>query len=388
MSVRQARAEVPNFRISFVYFAYFCVVGALLPFWGLYLEYLQFSPGAIGFIIAIPMITKILAPNLWGLLADKSGRRLLIARLGAAGSCLCFAGILFVDSTRIFILFIAAYSFFWNAIHAQFEVVTLNYLRHKPETYSHVRLWGSLGFVVVVIGLGLVFDGISIAWLPWFIFAFLAGIFFSSLTLPALEEQSLERKLGDFIAKLTQKPVYLFFLILFLIQFSLGIYHAFFSLYMKDLGYSKSTIGVLWAIGAIAEIILFLQAPALLRRYPLRLLITLTLYLSLLRWILTCFLASWLVIIVFAQCLHALTFGMTHVVAIEFVRRQFMGGDQSQGQAFYNAIGFGAANALGSIVGGLAYEMNGQMAFIVAIVIVLLAIIIQIWASRRSLLAE
>src|SRR5690606_17379372 len=132
----------------------FAVVGALTPYWSLYLDYLEFSPSAIGFIVAIPMLTKMLAPNLWGWLADKTGKRLLVARLGAAGSCICFTGILFSQQTLWFLFCIAAFSFFWNAIHAQFEVVTLNYLHEKPETYSHVRLWGSVGFIVVVIGLG------------------------------------------------------------------------------------------------------------------------------------------------------------------------------------------------------------------------------------------
>lgn len=382
------KQSVPYARISFVYFAYFAVVGALVPYWSLYLDYLSFSPSAIGFIVAIPMITKVLAPNLWGWLADKWGRRLLIARMGAAGACFCFAGILVVENTLVFILLIAAYSFFWNAIHAQFEVVTLNYLHAKPETYSHVRLWGSMGFVAVVIVLGVVFDFIAIVWLPWFIFAFLVGIFLSSLALPAQREQAVERAFGHFLSVLVQPRIYLFFLVLFLIQFSLGIYHAFFSIYMEGMGYSKTSIGLLWAIGAAAEILLFWKVPGLLRRYRLRFLIGVTLGLTLLRWVLTGFFADSLPIVIFAQCLHAFTFGMTHVVAIEFVRRQFTANNQGQGQAFYNAVGFGAANALGSIIGGLFFEVSGQMAFVAAICIILGTIVLFTWATKRELLAE
>lgn len=382
------KQSVPYARISFVYFAYFAVVGALVPYWSLYLDYLSFSPSAIGFIVAIPMITKVLAPNLWGWLADKWGRRLLIARMGAAGACFCFAGILVVENTLVFILLIAAYSFFWNAIHAQFEVVTLNYLHAKPETYSHVRLWGSMGFVAVVIVLGVVFDFIAIVWLPWFIFAFLVGIFLSSLALPAQREQTVERAFGHFLSVLVQPRIYLFFLVLFLIQFSLGIYHAFFSIYMEGMGYSKTSIGLLWAIGAAAEILLFWKVPGLLRRYRLRFLIGVTLGLTLLRWVLTGFFADSLPIVIFAQCLHAFTFGMTHVVAIEFVRRQFTANNQGQGQAFYNAVGFGAANALGSIIGGLFFEVSGQMAFVAAICIILGTIVLFTWATKRELLAE
>lgn len=388
MPVRSTPIRIPYARISLVYFAYFAVVGALTPYWSLYLDYLEFSPSAIGFIVAIPMLTKMLAPNLWGWLADKTGKRLLVARLGAAGSCICFVGILFSQQTLWFLLCIASFSFFWNAVHAQFEVVTLNYLHEKPETYSHVRLWGSVGFIVVVIGLGLAFDFISIAWLPGFIFVFLAGIFISAMSLPFQQQKPTDKTFVNFVTILKQRRVALFFLVLFLIQLSLGIYHAFFSMYMQGLGYSKTSIGFLWAVGATAEVILFLKVPGLLKRFSLSGLIRITLVLTLLRWTLTCFLPQYLPVIIFSQCLHAFTFGMTHVVAIEFVRREFGVANQSQGQAFYNAVGFGAANALGSMLGGFFFEINGQLAFVASIFIVLSSLSLHLWATKPRLSAK
>ncbi len=373
--------SLPYKRISLVYFTYFSVVGILTPYWSLYLDYLAFSPSAIGMIIAIPMITKVLAPNIWGWLADRSGRRLLVARLGAAGSLLFFSGLLFQQPLWMFVFLIAAFSFFWNAIHAQFEVVTLNYLKDKPESYSHVRVWGSVGFILVVLVLGFVLDRVSAASIPWFIWVFLLGIMLSSLTLPKQDQSPSHKAMGNFLGILKNRRILLFFLLLFLIQFSLGIYHAFFSLYMEGYGYSKTSIGLFWSLGVLAEIILFLFVPRLLKNYSLNTLIALTLVLSFIRWIITAFFADVLLLILLAQCLHAFTFGMTHAVAIEFVRREFGEGQQSQGQAFYNAVGFGAANAFGSIVGGYLFEvpllaMPGQFAFCASIAIVCLAAIL------------
>ncbi len=379
-------SSTPYYRISFVYFAYFCVVGALTPYWSLYLDYLKFDPAAIGIIVAIPMFTKVIAPNIWGWLADTSGRRLLVARLGAAGSFLCFAGMLGNENTLIFILLIAAYSFFWNAIHAQFEVVTLGYLGDKPERYSHVRLWGTVGFIVVVIGLGKAFDSISVSYLPVIILSFLGLIFLSTLTLPKLKNTSNKKALGTFLVLIKEKPIYLFLVVLFLIQFSLGIYHAFFSLYMEQHGYSRTAIGLFWAVGASAEVLLFIFVPKLIRQFTLFKLIVVTIAFTMLRWMLTCFLANNLPIMVFAQCIHAFTFGMTHVVAIEFVRQKFGEQNQGQGQAFYNAVGFGAANALGSVVGGLFFEWNPQSTFVVAFIIVSFAALMLIWHRNRFLI--
>ena len=375
-------SDVPYTRISLVYFAYFAVVGALTPYWSLYLDHLGYTPALIGVIVSIPMLTKIIAPNIWGWVADKSGKRLLIARLGAAGSCLCFAGILLDQSTLWFVVCIAAYSFFWNAIHAQFEVVTLGYLKDKPEEYSHVRLWGSVGFIFVVVSLGLLFDFVSVKALPWFIFIFLAGIFFSTLSLPTRNDPPSTRSFSGFIDVLFTRRIIKFFLVLFLIQLTLGVYHGFFSIYMEGLGYNKSVIGLLWAAGAIAEILLFIKAPKFLKRYSLNTLLTVTLSVTLLRWVLTCWFAAYAPVIFLAQCMHAFSFGLTHVVAIEFVRREFGTGNQSQGQAFYNAVGFGAANALGSLIGGLIFEFNGQWAFMFSILVIFLSLIFHLWASK------
>ncbi|WP_246439424.1 MFS transporter [Teredinibacter franksiae] len=81
---------MPYWRLSAVYFCYFAVVGALSPYWGLYLADLGYRPIDIGLISAIPMLTKLAAPNIWGVLADSSGRRLLIIQLGALGACVFF----------------------------------------------------------------------------------------------------------------------------------------------------------------------------------------------------------------------------------------------------------------------------------------------------------
>jgi len=141
-------------RLSGFYFLYFGLLGTLVPYWSLYLKDLGFSPFAIGVLMAVPQITKIGAPNLWGWLADRTGARLRIIRLGNLAAALAFLPVFWVDQVWSMAILLATFSFFWNAVLAQFEVITLRTLGDQAHRYSHVRLWGSLGFIGAVLLVG------------------------------------------------------------------------------------------------------------------------------------------------------------------------------------------------------------------------------------------
>lgn len=148
------RDSLPYWRLSAFYFAYFSALGSFLPYWGLYLESLGFVPQQIGFLIAVLVGTKVVAPNLWGWLADRSGKGIFIIRVASFFASLTFLGV-FVDSGYYWLVFvILVFSFFWNAALPQFEAVTLSHLVDDTHQYSRVRPWGSIGFIVTVMGGG------------------------------------------------------------------------------------------------------------------------------------------------------------------------------------------------------------------------------------------
>ena len=84
---------LPYWPLSAFYFFFFAVVGAMLPFWPLYLESLGFGPVEIGALVAMVMVTKIVAPNLWGWMADRRGRRMPLVRLACFAATLVFAAV-------------------------------------------------------------------------------------------------------------------------------------------------------------------------------------------------------------------------------------------------------------------------------------------------------
>ena len=117
----------------------------------------------------------------WWVLADRTQARLRIIRFGALAATLIFAGVFWRQNFFWLIVIVAGYSFFWNAVHAQFEVVTLGHLGRHFRFYSRIRLWGSVGFIGAVAGLGFLFEHLALSWLPWLLLALLAGIWISSL---------------------------------------------------------------------------------------------------------------------------------------------------------------------------------------------------------------
>ncbi|WP_461481979.1 MFS transporter [Porticoccus sp.] len=360
----QADSEpVPYWRLSAFYFCFFGLLGALFPYWSLYLKSLGFAAAEIGLLLALPMVTKIIAPNLWGWLADHTGQRLRVIRLGALLSCLCFAGIFISQQFWMVAFVMVGYSFFWNAVLPQQEVITTSFLRDKPENYSRVRLWGSIGFIIFVLGSGAWFDRHSIAGLPLIGFLLLAGIFISSLVVPGPAQQTLSRPAQRFLRVLCQPAVAAFFVAGMLMQFSHGIYYSFFSLYMEAHHYSRGMIGVLWSVGVVAEVVLFVLMHRLLPRFGVRAIMAACLLLATLRWLLTGYFPQHLLLLVFAQSLHAFTFGAYHAAGIDGIRRLFEPGNQGKAQALYSAFCLGLGGAIGSWLGGLVWDYRSVLAF-------------------------
>ncbi len=141
-------ASLPYWRLSGFYFFYFALLGTWLPYWALYLKSLNFSSLQIGFLSALVMVTKVVAPNIWGWLADSYHCRTRIIRLGAMLATVCFLGVYFSQDYWWISLVIVLYSFFWNAVLSQFDVLTLSHLQGRYARYSLIRVWGSVGSIV------------------------------------------------------------------------------------------------------------------------------------------------------------------------------------------------------------------------------------------------
>ncbi|MCH8504861.1 MAG: MFS transporter [Ectothiorhodospiraceae bacterium] len=366
--------SLPYWRMSAFYLFFFAVLGGLAPYWGLYLDHLGFSAVQIGQLIAILHATKIIAPNVWGWIADRTGRRMVIVRLGALVDMLSFCGVLLGSGYWWLVAVIAVFSFFWNAALPQFEANTMNHLGADAHRYSRVRLWGSVGFILAVLAFGELIDRFGVALLPWLMLPVFAGLWLAGQATPQAAQYQHDRR-HEALLKVILKPQVLgLFLACFLMQATHGPYYAFFSIYLEAHGYSGAMIGVLWALGVMAEIVLFLFMHRLLPAFGPRVLMTVAILLTSLRWVLIGALPQNLAVLLSAQALHAASFGDYHAVGIYMVNRYFTGRNQGRGQALYSSITFGAGVAVGSLVAGLLWDvLGGSMTFYVAAAVALVA---------------
>ncbi len=350
---------LPYWRLSAFYFCFFGVLGILAPYWGPYLRDLGYSAAQIGGLIAILHATKIVAPNLWGWIADHTGRRMLIVRVAAVTATVLFTGVLLDDGFAWIALVMAGFSFFWNAALPQFEANTMRHLDRDAHRYSRIRLWGSIGFIVTVTAVGGLIDRFGTTVVPWAALLLFAGLAAMSFSAPEAPQRAADVSYDGFLATLLRPQVLGLFAACFLLKASHGPFYAFYSIYLEDAGYSGIVIGALWAIGVIAEIGVFLIMPRWLPHFGPRRLMVLAMLAGVVRWLLVGAFPGLLSLQFGAQLLHAATYGVYHAVAISLVNRFFVGRNQGRGQALYSSLTFGAGVALGSLASGYLWERIG-----------------------------
>jgi PPP family 3-phenylpropionic acid transporter len=354
------QGQIPYWRLSSFYLFYFALLGSTAPFLALYFDHLGFSSARIGELVAIPMLMRCVAPNIWGWLGDYTGRRLAIVRFGAICTLLTFSLILFDKSYAWLAMVMALHAFFWHAVLPQFEVITLAHLQGQTARYSQVRLWGSIGFILTVVALGRLFEWFSLDVYPQALLLIMVGIVASSWWVPNAQPAPSTHRLagGGFLRQLASPGVLAFYASVALMQLSHGPYYTFLTLHLEHLGYSRGLIGLLWALGVVAEVLMFLSMSRILTRFTLRHVLMASFLLAALRWLLLGNFAEHLSVLLFAQILHAATFGSFHAAAIHFVQRSFGPDQQGQGQALYAALA-GTGGALGALYSGYSWNVLG-----------------------------
>lgn len=369
-----AAAPVPYWRLSGFYFSYFASLGVFIPYWNLYLEKIGLNSAQIGELSALLAATRIVAPNLWGWIADQTGHGLRIIQLLSFLAMVIFCGFLIRQDFASVLWLTIGFSFFWNATLPQYEAVTLFHLHNDSHRYSRIRLWGSIGFIFAVSGIGGWLDYYPVTLLPHLVLILLALVWLVAVITPNAKLSGHMDPVPQGVWQILKKPEVLVFLLVYmLLQLSHGPYYIFYSLYLKQLGYSAGVTGGLWALGVCAEIVVFVFMGKLLKRVSLRQMVLFSLFAATCRWLLIAWCADSLGWLMLAQLLHAATFGTAHVAAIYLIQAYFGRRHQNKGQALYSSVSFGIGGMLGSLLSGYGWEFLGalQVYSIAALVCVL-----------------
>jgi PPP family 3-phenylpropionic acid transporter len=280
-------------------------VGAMAPYWSLYLRSLDFNAFQIGVLMSLLHVMRIFAPNIWGHIADRTGRRVAIVQVAASVCLVSFVGV-FVDQSFWWMFAVMSFiSFFWSASLPLVEATTLSHLKERTDRYGKIRLWGSIGFILVVVGLGAVLDHAPIRTLLWVIMGLLVGIVAFARFIPEAEVAHHETEHVSLKGVLKQPEVIALLVAAMLMAAAHGPYYTFFTIHMVDAGYSKSAAGWLWALGVVCEIGIFLVMPRILKRVRAETVILITLLAAALRFVIIGWWVASLPVLLFAQLLHA-----------------------------------------------------------------------------------
>lgn len=377
---------IPYWRLSSFYFLYFATLGSFVPYWSLYLKDRGFNPVEIGELTALIVATKIISPNLWGWIADHTGKSLRIIRLASFFSVLFFSSFLYANGYFWFAWITIAFSFFWNASMPQFEAVTLHHLKTEYHRYSHIRVWGSIGFIAAVLGIGRLLDYQAITVLPKVIIGIMITIWLVSLITPDARLAPHETERISIMQILKKTEVLAFFTIYMLLQVSYAPYYVFYSVYLQHYSYTATIIGLLWALGVIAEILLFIFLVRIQKQLSIRSILLCSFTLAIVRWLLIARYAHYLPILIIAQILNAATFGGTHVAAINLLQKYFGKQHQGKGQALYTSTSFGLGGTIGSLYSGYFWEKMGyEFVYLMAAICCTIALLIAyLWVGKEK----
>jgi PPP family 3-phenylpropionic acid transporter len=373
-----------HWRIAGFYFFYFSFVGMFSPYWSLYLKSIHFDAVQIAVLMSVQPVMRMLAPALWGWLADHTGKRLLVVQGAALCAAVTYMGVFFTTEFYPLLFVIALMGFFWSASMPLVEATTLTYLGKNSAHYGRIRSWGSVGFIVSVLGLGYAFDYIAIAWLLWAGAVIKLGILFFSRQIPPTEIVAHHTDSQPIMRLVMQPQVLALFGACFLMAVAHGPYYTFYSIYLVEHGYAKSAVGWLWALGVICEIAVFFAMPWLLRRFSLPQILMVSFASAVLRFLIIGWCADSLALMLFAQVLHAATFGAFHAAAVALIHHYFQGRHQSKGQALFGSVTYGAGGMLGGLASGPIWQHWGaSVLFSMSAAAAFLGLLIMVWRLRR-----
>jgi PPP family 3-phenylpropionic acid transporter len=336
------------------FFLYFAYIGLVSPFASLFFLDRGFTVIEIAILMSVLQVTRIIGPFSWGWLSDYLSNRIGIIRFCACLGALVFIAIYFLHSYISFFIWMFVLHTILSSLMPLGESATVHALfkdNSFDKRYGRLRLWGSIGFIVMVLFAGELFQRNSIELFPLVgtvVLIALAAITFL-MHEPKLERHKMVK--GEFWVVLLNPDVRWFLLSGFFMQFAHAALYVFYSLYLADLGYNKFQIGLFWALGVFAEVVFFYYQSKVLSRLDPEVVLQASFGIGIIRFALMAFLPITSVLII-AQIMHAGTFAAHHSAATKLLQRWFTGPLQARGQALMATVSYGLGGTLGGLFAG------------------------------------
>ena len=331
--------------IRLFYAAYFAAMGLILPYFPVYLASRGLAVGMVGVFTGLLAMAKVVSPPLVGGMLDRRRRgepRIFIAIVSAAAALLAMAFPWAVQPAWLAVLTLG-FGCLWAAALPLADGISVTVAEAAFVEYGHLRLWGSIGFVLATLAGGIWLVDVRIQAFPWFLAMLLTVTAASARGFPRETEQLHAGHSG----RDTMAPAFLLLLgISFLMQLSHGAYYGLYSLYLLHAGYTGGQVGMLWVLGVLAEIVLMWRCSGVIARMAPVSVLSICLLLAAVRWLGIGLTTAWPVLAAL-QLLHAASFAAFHISAVTWVRRLVPTGGYAAAQGWYSATGFGLGSTIG-----------------------------------------
>jgi MFS transporter, PPP family, 3-phenylpropionic acid transporter len=372
MTLRQPANGGFASRLALFYGGIGAAIGVQMPFLPVWLAAKGLDSRAIGIVLAAPMIVRLLAVPIATRTADRRDalrETIILAAIASAGG---YALVGFADGFWPILLMIAFASAAFTVTMPLADAYALKGLSARKRAYGPVRLWASAAFIAGNLGAGYLVDILPARDLIWVMVAVFIAAATTSLALsPVHVGWSPPSASNVRASSILRSPVFLMVAAAAsLIQASHAVYYGFSTLAWSATGLDGLTIGGLWALGVVAEIVLFALSGRLPAMIDPAMLLTLGAAGAALRWAAMALDPPvWALPVL--QCLHALSFGATHLGAVQFLARAAPEQLSATAQGYFSvmlglvmAVAMGLAGILYGAYGSSAYAAMAVAAFV------------------------
>lgn len=365
-------------RLGGAYAAFFLSLGIEMPYLPLWLQHRGLGPEAIGVALAVPMLARLLATPVLGMLSDRLGRPRAMLTALAAATALGMAGL---AASADFALILALFAFTalsWFPSFALLDSYASRQARAGRADYGRARQWGSASFLLANLAGGVLVGALGAGSVVLLMLAGHLSYVLATLTLPELPP-ARERP-PPVAGGRARLGLLLAIVAVGLVQASHATLYAFASVHWKAEGFALTTIGLLWAVGVAAEMVMFrFGSRALVAVGPYRL-IALGGLAAVARFAAMAADPP-LAVLAPLQLLHAFTFGATYLAMVEIIARSVSEHRSGTGQttaAWSNSLVMAAAN----VASGPLWAAFGPLSFLAAAAIGLAGAVAALLAGR------
>ncbi len=369
------------------YTSVYVYLGIMTPFWAIWLKYKGLSPSEIGIIIAIPYLLKLIVSPLISQTSDKRQeyRRPLI--LCVTSSVVFTALYYFAEGFWQLLIVTMLVNLTLPAVMPLMETIAVAQSGKHRLSYGQIRSFGSVSFIVAAIVVGWIIKTSEVSIVLIFVLLSLVLLLISALLLPRGNKTTTTigpaTNSSPIKNLLANKDFVWFLIVVGLLQASHGVYYSMGSIYWQEGGIGEDVIGMLWAVGVIAEVSFFVFCGSFIQKYPLSLIFAIIGFFGTLRWVVLSVSMS-LPIIFVAQILHALTFGASHLVAIQYLGSRITKETAGTAQSLYSSLPLGLIMGLSTYVGGIIYEYEAGGSYLAMAVMCFTAFIMAIFRFYRK----